>query len=277
MTPPEMVRTWRCQPVVLTPRWAQAAARRAHGARQRSRDVAARSIFIDRRAHLDTLWTSQTVRPAPDRPAAPRPAGDSSSCAQASDLLRLEPEATHCAVDCIAEVQDMDHLERRLGAAGSSVVCLALYSRVRPVGCSHSPTAASGLRSAKPRGSAPAPACVVHAVQVTRLCKAAVLPLAGPAALSGSAACGRGCPVPQSCGACKDMLRFQQQLCRDSSGQLAGAVFLKHNIRCGLEHRTAAAAEAAAPTAPKHVLPGGTGVPHWRRPLRHACPVQGRF
>lgn len=36
----------------------------------------------------------------------------------------------------------------------------------------------------------------------------------------------------RSCGACKDMLRFQRQLCRESSGQLAGAVFLKHNIRC---------------------------------------------
>ena len=27
------------------------------------------------------------------------------------------------------------------------------------------------------------------------------------------------------------MLRFQERLCRESSGQLAGAVFLKHNIR----------------------------------------------
>ena len=42
----------------------------------------------------------------------------------------------------------------------------------------------------------------------------------------------------RSCGACKDMLRFQRQLCRESSGQLAGAVFLKHNIR----HAAAAAA-----------------------------------
>ena len=38
------------------------------------------------------------------------------------------PEGT-CSVDCITEVQDLDHLERRLDKAGSSVVCLALYSR----------------------------------------------------------------------------------------------------------------------------------------------------
>ena len=37
--------------------------------------------------------------------------------------------------------------------------------------------------------------------------------------------------MSRSCGACKEMLKHQQRLCREAGQQLAGAVFLKHNVR----------------------------------------------
>ncbi|CAL5229040.1 g12289 [Coccomyxa viridis] len=35
----------------------------------------------------------------------------------------------------------------------------------------------------------------------------------------------------RSCGICKEMLKHYSKLCRESGGQMAGARFLKHNIR----------------------------------------------
>ena len=122
-------------------------------------------------AQLCELSSLQLLAPAP----GPAQAVRSFSALQAESALQVRehqqqlPEGT-CAVDCITEVQDLAHLERRLDQAGSSVVCLALYSR--------------------------------------------------------------------SCGACKEMLQHQQQLCRDAGQQLAGAVFLKHNVRDAFDDLT---------------------------------------
>lgn len=108
--------------------------------RQRRHGVLARGITIDRRQHFELAWRKQTA----DDPF------------QAVDT-------GCCPINCITEVRDLQHLERVVDAAGSSVLVLALYSR--------------------------------------------------------------------SCGACKDMLHFQQRLCKEANQQSAGAVFLRHNIR----------------------------------------------
>ena len=95
------------------------------------RAVQARSIFIDRRQQLDNLWRAQEVGTATPRRCwldTLLPAMDNRCCLQVKEVQQQLPEGT-CSVDCITEVQDLDHLERRLDKAGSSVVCLALYSR----------------------------------------------------------------------------------------------------------------------------------------------------
>ncbi|KAK9799731.1 hypothetical protein WJX73_005809 [Symbiochloris irregularis] len=113
---------------------------------QRSRVALGRSpvtcgISIDRRQHFELAWRKQ----------------------EADDATFQLASHVSCPTNCIAEVRDLAHMDSLIEAAGSSVICLALYSK--------------------------------------------------------------------SCGACKDMLRYQQQLCREANMQSAGAVFLKHNIR----------------------------------------------
>ena len=90
----------------------------------------AHSIFIDRRRQLDNLWRTQEVGTSVIgcTKVGTQHLASHIACLQVREYQQQLPEGT-CSVECITEVQDLDHLEHRLEKAGSSVVCLALYSR----------------------------------------------------------------------------------------------------------------------------------------------------
>ena len=159
-------------------------------------------------------------------------------------LVQLDGQGC-CPVNCITEVRDLEHLDHLIEAAGSSVMVLALYSRVsgcplQQGSCLRKLKHLGAPYSAKPLQHQTGFTCksncsadlvmamaedLLHWLspvkqQVSLLLSCSCVYMRTDAASGGvSADMAQGMLV-QSCGACKDMLRFQQQLCKEVGGNV---------------------------------------------------------